>query len=375
MKKLLGVDIGGTKCAVLDGEAGEEQILIRRKEVFETKQYPKPEHALEKIAELIHKIAGNEIHLYSGIGISCGGPLDTKSGCILSPPNLPGWDHVEITAFLKDRFGLPVYLQNDANAGALAEWRYGAGKGLSDLVFLTCGTGLGAGLVLNGKLYAGCRDMAGEVGHVRLSEFGPVGFGKCGAFEGFGSGGGIAHLAELKVMELTQRGKKHPLTELGITAKNVFGLAKEGDELCREICDTAGEYLGRGIAILIDILNPQAVIGGSIFARNYDLLMPAVTRAVERECLPESAENCKILPAKLAESIGDMAALTTALGNEAGIGMGLDMNVELDRGLELDIDVESDKGIVSDKGIELDIHVESDKGTSIRIGQDQGGAV
>lgn len=314
MKKLLGVDIGGTKCAVLAGEAGKEQMKIIEKEVFETKHYPGPDCALEKIEALIDKIAGNHLQDYSGIGISCGGPLDTRKGCILSPPNLPGWDQVEITAHLNNRFGLPVYLQNDANAGALAEWKYGAGQGLSDMVFLTCGTGLGAGLILNGQLYAGCKDLAGEVGHVRLSEFGPVGFGKCGAFEGFGSGGGIAHLAELKVMELIQRGKKHPLMKLGITAKNVFRLAKEGDELCREVCDTAGEYLGRGIAILIDILNPQAVIGGSIFARNYDVLMPAVTRAVKRECLPASAENCKILPAKLAESIGDMAALTTALG-------------------------------------------------------------
>lgn len=314
MKKLLGVDIGGTKCAVLAGEAGKEQMKIIEKEVFETKHYPGPDCALEKIEALIDKITGNELQDYSGIGISCGGPLDTRKGCILSPPNLPGWDQVEITAHLNNRFGLPVYLQNDANAGALAEWKYGAGQGLLDMVFLTCGTGLGAGLILNGQLYAGCKDLAGEVGHVRLSEFGPVGFGKCGAFEGFGSGSGIAHLAELKVMELIQRGEKHPLMKLGITAKNVFRLAKEGDELCREVCDTAGEYLGRGIAILIDILNPQAVIGGSIFARNYDLLMPAVTRAVKRECLPASAENCKILPAKLAESIGDMAALTTALG-------------------------------------------------------------
>lgn len=314
MKKLLGVDIGGTKCAVLAGEAGKEQMKIIEKEVFETKHYPGPDCALEKIEALIDKIAGNELQDYSGIGISCGGPLDTRKGCILSPPNLPGWDQVEITAYLNNRFGLPVYLQNDANAGALAEWKYGAGQGLSDMVFLTCGTGLGAGLILNGQLYAGFKDLAGEVGHVRLSEFGPVGFGKCGAFEGFGSGSGIAHLAELKVMELIQRGEKHPLMKLGITAKNVFRLAKEGDELCREICDTAGEYLGRGIAILIDILNPQAVIGGSIFARNYDLLMPAVTTAVKRECLAASAENCKILPAKLAESIGDMASLTTALG-------------------------------------------------------------
>ena len=207
-----------------------------------------------------------------------------------------------------------MYLQNDANAGALAEWKFGAGQGLDNMIFLTCGTGLGAGLILNGSLYTGGNDLAGEAGHIRLAEFGPVGYGKSGAFEGFGSGGGIACLAELKVMEYRQKGLPHPLMDREITAKEVFCLAREEDELCMEICNIAGEYMGRGMAVLIDILNPQAIIGGSVFARNYELLMPAVSRVIEKECIPAAAENCRILPAMLSESIGDMAALTTALG-------------------------------------------------------------
>lgn len=314
MKKLLGIDIGGTKCAVIHGEYDGEDLHITAKEIFETKKYCDPESALGKIAEIIQRTTGDSIHSYDGIGISCGGPLNSRTGCIMSPPNLPGWDEVRVVDYFQDRFKIPVYLQNDANAGALAEWRFGAGKGLSDLIFLTCGTGLGAGLILNGRLYTGMNDTAGEAGHIRLSEFGPVGYGKCGSFEGFCSGGGVAHLAELKLMEYRQMGRKHHLMEGNISAKKVFGLAQEKDELCLEICRITGEYLGRGMAVLIDILNPQAIIGGSVFARNYELLMPYVKKVIARECIPAAAKNCRILPAMLSESIGDMAALTVALG-------------------------------------------------------------
>lgn len=313
MKKLLGLDIGGTKCAVIAGEYEEGKLHVVKKESFQTCMYREPEQALEKMAALLQEITGADVFSYDGMGISCGGPLNSRTGCILSPPNLPGWEHVEIVSFFKKRFRIPVYLQNDANAGALAEWKFGAGKDCTDMVFLTCGTGLGAGLILNDRLYAGRNDMAGEIGHIRLSEFGPAGYGKCGAFEGFGSGGGIAHLAELKIMEYRQMGRWHPLMEQEITAKEVFGLDAKGDKLCREIVDVAGEYMGRGMAVLIDVLNPQAIIGGSIFARNYERLMPLIRQVIERECLPEAAQNCKILPAALAENIGDMAALTTAL--------------------------------------------------------------
>lgn len=314
MKKLLGIDIGGTKCAVIDGRYSQGELCVTGREAFETKDCRKPEKALKKIAETAIEMTGGDFPSYSGIGISCGGPLNSRTGCILSPPNLPGWDDVEVVSYFKNRFGIPVYLQNDANAGALAEWKFGAGKGLDNMIFLTCGTGLGAGLILNGSLYTGGNDLAGEAGHIRLAEFGPVGYGKSGAFEGFGSGGGIACLAELKVMEYRQKGLPHPLMDREITAKEVFCLAREEDELCMEICNIAGEYMGRGMAVLIDILNPQAIIGGSVFARNYELLMPAVSRVIEKECIPAAAENCRILPAMLSESIGDMAALTTALG-------------------------------------------------------------
>ena len=185
MKNLIGIDIGGTKCAVTYGRCEGSSVELVDKLRFDTT------HVQETLGNLLDTTAqlmkrhGLTPENVSAIGISCGGPLDSKRGIILSPPNLPGWDSIEIVKLFQDRFGIPAAIQNDANACALAEWTFGAGVGTQNMIFLTFGTGLGAGLILNGKLYAGTNDNAGEVGHMRLSDYGPVGYGKSGSFEGF----------------------------------------------------------------------------------------------------------------------------------------------------------------------------------------------
>ena len=181
MKRFIGIDIGGTKCAVVSGslEAG-----VRDKIRFDTVSC---EQTLAQIYAAVEKLMPAD-----AIGVSCGGPLDEKRGVILSPPNLPGWDEVHIVEELERRFGIPAKLLNDANAGALAEWNFGAGRGSENMLFLTFGTGLGAGLILGGRLYSGTNGNAGEIGHIRLAPSGPIGYGKAGSFEGFCSGGGIA---------------------------------------------------------------------------------------------------------------------------------------------------------------------------------------
>jgi hypothetical protein len=183
-----------------------------------------------------------------GIGISCGGPLNSKTGTILSPPNLPGWDNIPIVKYLEEKTGLKAWLCNDANACALAEWKLGAGKGCSNMIFMTFGTGLGAGIILNGRLYTGTNDMAGELGHIRLSNFGPVGYGKMGSFEGFCSGGGITQLAKMMIMEELQLGNKPFLCRTfsdleTVTAEKVGLAAKDGDILAMEILKHVGIQL------------------------------------------------------------------------------------------------------------------------------------
>lgn len=312
---LVGIDIGGTKCAVTVGTKEINGIVIQEKTVFATGEEKSQEGVLKRIEQEAHRLT-EKAGAIGGIGISCGGPLDSKRGLILSPPNLPGWDNVPVTEYFSSRFHVPVFLQNDANACALAEWRYGAGKGLDNMIFLTFGTGIGAGLILNGKLYEGRQSMAGEAGHWRMAPFGPIGYGKSGSFEGFCSGGGIAQLAHQKVVEQLQMGKKHPLAEQleNISAKDVSRLAWGGDQLCIDVCKIVGEYFGRGLAMLIDLLNPQAIIAAGIFTRDYRMFFPMVEKVIYREALSVPAQACKILPSELGEEVGDMAALTVAQG-------------------------------------------------------------
>lgn len=317
----IGVDIGGTKCAVT---LGNEQGEVLQKIYFETTTVAETiDHIFQAVRELF-RIAGENP---AAIGISCGGPLDSETGVILSPPNLPGWDEIHIVDRLEEEFKVPVFLQNDADACALAEWKFGAGKGTKNMIFCTFGTGLGAGLILNGMLYTGCCDMAGEVGHMRLSEYGPVGYGKAGSFEGFCSGGGIAQIGMSVAREIFQQGKKpsfcESLSELElITAKKVAECAKQGAEDAKEVYRICGRMLGKGLAVLIDILNPERIVLGSVFARSGELLTEEMYRVLQKECLSRALEHCEIVPAGLGESLGDMAALSVAINgvHKAGIG-------------------------------------------------------
>ena len=308
-----GIDIGGTKCAVVCAvrdTVGEFRILDKVR--IPTAAHPTPQTMLPVLADAAERMCAAYCDVPCGFGISCGGPLDSRSGLILSPPNLPGWDNVPIVAYFCKRFSVPVFLQNDANACAVAEWKFGAGAGCRNMIFLTFGTGLGAGLILNGKLYAGTNDMAGEAGHIRLAESGPEGYGKAGSFEGFCSGGGIERMAKAMYREHMQRGGNTILRD-DFSAKTVADAAQQGDALALRVYETCGAYLGRGLAILIDLLNPERIVIGSIFSRSAHLLREAMERTLQCEALPRSAGVCEIVPALLGEQIGDWAALGVLL--------------------------------------------------------------
>ncbi len=300
---LLGFDIGGTKCAVIIGSSDGGKPVVLAREAFATE--PGPEATLSRLCALAHSMlasqgAGN----VRGIGISCGGPLDSTTGRVLSPPNLPGWDDVPVAAILAEAFQVPARLENDANACALAEWMWGAGTGTRNMVFLTFGTGMGAGLILNGSLYHGVNDLAGEIGHSRIAEDGPDCYGKRGSFEGLCSGAGIAKMAS-----------EHP--GLPTDAVGIFQAAAAGDDRAVQIVSRVADSLGRGIALLIDILNPEAIVLGSIFARQESLLRPGMEATIAREALPGAARVCRILPSGLGDTVGDFAAL--AIASQAAI--------------------------------------------------------
>ena len=313
MKYSVGLDVGGTKCAVSMGAVTENGIEIKVREEFPTAGKSWQEVCAIYV-DRIQKLQENfEI---ANIGISCGGPLDSKAGVIQSPPNLPGWDDVPVVQYFKDQFDVPVHVQNDANACALAEAKYGAGKGARNVVFMTFGTGLGAGLVIDGKLYSGTNDNAGEIGHIRLAPRGPKGYNKDGSAEGFCSGAGIARLAGIRAREYemefadSESAAKARAGEL--TTKDIFGYVRAGEPFCTRVFRESAEKLATILAYTIDILNPEVIVLGGVFMRNADLFMAEIAPILEREALPGALKVCRIVPAGLSENIGDYAALAVA---------------------------------------------------------------
>lgn len=294
-KILYSISIGGTKCAlaVWREESGKYQLLS--KDTFAT--LGRDENAV--LADFFALMDG-KADKPDAIGVICGGPLDEKQGVILAPPNLNGWERVEIADIFSRRYGVPTRLLNDANAGALAEHRFGAGQGKSNVVFLTFGTGLGAGVIVDGKLYCGTNSMAGEIGHVRLSADGGVGYGKIGSCEGFCSGGGMAQTAKR-------------VTGKDYTAKEVSEYAEKGESWAEEVFRITGEKLGETLAIVTDLFNPEMIIIGGIYARCRERLDKYALPVYERESLERSREVCQIVPIALGENLDEYASLACAV--------------------------------------------------------------
>lgn len=314
----VGVDIGGTKTGIV--LCTEVPDVLARIE-FPTLPALGPERAVEIIKKTIHElIAAQGVapgHLQA-IGVSCGGPLDRNSGVIQAPPNLSTWVNVPIASILQNEFGVHCMLENDANAGAVAEHRFGAGKGTKHMVFLTMGTGMGAGIIANGQLYHGASDSAGEIGHVRMTRSGPIGHNKAGSVEGWVSGGGLATVATQAVGVAIRNGKPTTLTsqfhEGTLSAKDVAFAAHQGDELAVRILESTGIRLGKTLAVLVDILNPERIVIGGLAMRLGEMLLGPARVAMRREALRSSVDHCQVVPSALGEKIGDISAFCVARG-------------------------------------------------------------
>lgn len=293
---ILGFDIGGTKTAAVAG-TGQGEIVDRV--VFPSA----PGRGFEPMwRDLV--AAGKELMARhgkpSGVGASIGGPLDSTRGIIYSPPNLPGWDAIPLKDLLAQAFDAPAEVEHDAKACALAEWLFGAARGRHTIVFLTFGTGLGAGLILDGRLHRGVTDTAGEVGHWRIAGDGPLVYGKRGSWEGYSSGAGLAGLTAFLFPGCFGDGEE---------ASRVIDRARQGDQAALHVVETSARALGHGIALLVDLLNPEMVVLGSLGVRAGDLFIPLARSALDEEALPQSAAACEIVPAALGEQIGDVAAV------------------------------------------------------------------
>jgi glucokinase len=316
MTILAGLDIGGTKCAASLGRVVGDGVEPLARRAFPTP--PSPDATMGQLGDTLAGLMAEHRASPAAVGVSCGGPLSSALGLVLGPPNLPGWERVDVLSPLRARFSVPAALQNDANACALAEWRWGAGRGCRTMAFLTFGTGMGAGLIIDGRLHSGVSDMAGEIGHVRLERDGPVGYGKAGSVEGFCSGGGIAQLARAMAERALAAGEAPAFCRAPdelelITAQRVGEAAQAGDGLALEVWRVVGEQLGRTLAILVDLLNPERIVIGSIYGRQRALLEPVVQRVLACEALPIALAACQVLPAGLGERVGDYASLSVAL--------------------------------------------------------------
>jgi glucokinase len=312
-----GVDIGGTKTAVVISSSPPE--ILKRIE-FPTLPERGPEPAIREIKAAMHAmLAGQSATLPAlmGIGISCGGPLDRNKGVVQAPPNLSTWIDVPIVESLSSEFHCRTNLENDANAGAVAEHRFGAGRGYHNMVFLTLGTGLGSGIIINDRLYCGANDMAGEIGHIRLTRSGPVGYNKAGSAEGWASGAGMAQIAERALKVARRSGRKTVLLDAfesnRVSARDVGMAAQAGDAVARSIVRTSGRKLGEALAILVDILNPECIVIGGLAMRLGEMILGPARVSMRREALGPAAAVCRVVPALLGEKIGDVAALCIAM--------------------------------------------------------------
>lgn len=319
MKYVVGFDIGGTKCAVnLASVSNGIKLLDKIKfPTYADRGYEQTKERLFKAAWDIIKNNNITIDDVAAMGVSCGGPLDSRRGLILSPPNLPGWDSIPFAKLLTEEFHVPAYIQNDANACALVEWKLGAGRGTQNMIFLTMGTGFGAGIISEGVLIRGQSDMGGEVGHVRLENDGPVGFGKAGSIEGFCSGGGIGRLAQQMTKEMMDSGNIPAWIQDGIKMEDISSriiaeYANKGDKNAKKIFSFVGEKLGKALSIFIDILNPEKIVIGSIFVRCENLLRESMEKVINMEALIHSRRVVSVVPAQTGETLGDLASIITA---------------------------------------------------------------
>ena len=307
---VIGVDLGGTKISTALSTI-EGNILSQT--VVPTNAREGEEAVLNRIIgtidEVIHGAEVNKEDIQA-IGIGSPGPLDASKGTIITTPNLPFKDY-NVVQPIKDKFNIPVYLDNDANVAAIGEFMFGAGKGKKHIVFFTVSTGVGGGAVLNGKAYRGNTSNALEIGHMTVAPNGPrCNCGNIGCLEAVSSGTAIGRIGREAVATNVETSlRKYE----NITSFEVFTEAKNGDEVAKDIIDTALNYLGIGVANAISIFDPQMVIIGGGVAKVGDIIFEKVQEVVNKRCFKSMAASCKIVPAGLGADAGVVGAVALAI--------------------------------------------------------------
>ena len=309
MGNRIGIDVGGTNVKIaLVNEKGNiiysNSIPTRAEMGYEYTI----NNMKEAIAELIKETKSDKKSI-EGIGFGFPGQIDYKKGVVRLAPNIPGWVEVPIAEIMEKEFGIPTRVDNDVRCAALGELNYGAGIGCENLICITVGTGIGSGLIINGKLVRGASNAAGEIGHIKLDMHGgPLcGCGDRGCLEAFASGPSIVAMAE----EYIKGGKSTKYRELAnpdITPYIVSEAAKQGDPVAKRIFTIVGEYIGIGLASVVNLLNPEKIIIGGGVAAAGDLLLNPIKENLIKRAMPIAGSAVEIVPAQLGNSAGVIGA-------------------------------------------------------------------
>ena len=295
----LGLDVGGTKCAAVIG-ADTGRIAARREWPALASRGPDA-----MIADMVdHAKALLREHAADAVGVAIGGPLDASRGMILGPPNRPGWDRVPLGERLAAALALPVVVEHDASACALAEQRWGM-PAARRLIYLTCGTGFGMGFVVDGAIYRGAAGQPSDIGHIRYRADGPLAYGKRGSLEAFAAGGALARLAGWRFP-----GRWSAQVPAG---QELARLAAAGDPDAREVVRLNAQAVGHACAVLLDILYPDRISLGSLALYLGEPWLQEVRAAAAAEAMPAAAAGCAIGPAILGGRVQDLAPIAAAI--------------------------------------------------------------
>lgn len=290
---VVGVDVGGTNIKLGIVQAAGK---VTARTSFATKPFASSRikliHGLAAQIGSILSSKGISKKQVAGVGIGLPGPIDHERGVVRFLPNIPGWDNVPLKSILQKKLGLPVFIDNDVKIITLAEWKFGAGRGVSDLVCLTLGTGVGSGLILENRLYRGCANAAGELGHLPLNETGPA--CNCGGY-----GCLETYIGNRALLQRAQQVLKRP-----VTLEEMSALARAGNSAALRFWHEAATHLGNGLVAVVNLLNPRLIVIGGGVANNHRFLFPTAKEVITRRAMKTQAQSVKIVRAALGDDAG-----------------------------------------------------------------------
>lgn len=309
-----GVDLGGTKIST--GIVTEDGKVLNSVKI-PTLAQEGPDAVIGRIVKSIEDVlamSNLKVSDLYGIGIGSPGPLDADKGVIMGAVNLPGWDYIPLVDRIKEKLNIDnVKLDNDANAAAYGEYLFGVGKGIRNFLYITISTGIGGGVVTDGKILHGANSNAAEIGHITINFDGPkCNCGNYGCFEAYASGTGLARLANEEVNKGAESMMKELAGDGPIKAEHVFESARKGDALASKLIDNEGFYLGVGLANLMNLYNPELIAIGGGVSKQLDMFYDKMMETAKKRALRPTFEICKVVPAELGDNIGVLGAAAIA---------------------------------------------------------------